>query len=96
MKVSVVIPTYNSENTVDICLESIENQSYRNIEIIVVDRFSEDKTAEIAKEYKARVYKLDCERAKAKNFGLRRARGEVCHVRGFGHGADARCGGGVC
>ncbi|AIY89554.1 glycosyltransferase (type 2) [Geoglobus acetivorans] len=56
-------------------MESIKNQSYRNIEIIIVDRFSSDKTAEIAKEYEARVYQLDCERAKAKNFGLRRARG---------------------
>ncbi|MFH7873662.1 MAG: glycosyltransferase, partial [Candidatus Aenigmatarchaeota archaeon] len=46
--VSIIIPTYNSEKTLAKCLESIKNQSYKNIEIIVVDRFSKDKTAEIA------------------------------------------------
>jgi len=51
MKVSVVIPTYNSANTIGTCLESIENQTYEDIEIIVVDNFSTDETAEIAKEY---------------------------------------------
>jgi len=35
--VSVIIPTYNSEKTIEKCLESIRNQSYTNIEIIVVD-----------------------------------------------------------
>ena len=74
--VSIVIPTYNSENTIEICLESVVNQSYKNIEIIVVDRFSKDGTIEMAKSYGARIYQLDCERAKAKNYGLKKARGK--------------------
>ena len=74
--VTIIVPTYNSENTLELCLRSIKNQSYKNIEIIVVDRFSEDKTVEIAGKYGARVYQLDCERTKAKNFGLRKARGD--------------------
>lgn len=74
-KVSVVIPTYNSEKTLGKCLESIRNQTYKNIEIIVVDKFSTDRTVEIAKGYEAKVYQLDCERSKAKNFGLKRATG---------------------
>ncbi|MEM3335898.1 MAG: glycosyltransferase family A protein [Candidatus Aenigmatarchaeota archaeon] len=79
--VSIIIPTYNSEKTLAKCLESIKNQSYKNIEIIVVDRFSKDKTAEIAKEYGARVFKLNSERAKAKNFGLKKAKGKyVCFI----------------
>ncbi len=72
--VSVVIPTYNSERTIELCLKSIANQSYDNVEVIIVDRFSEDGTVEIA--YGARVYQLDCERAKAKNMGLKVARGD--------------------
>jgi len=52
------------------------NQSYKNVEIIVVDRFSEDRTVEIAERFGAKIYQLDCERAKAKNFGLRKARGD--------------------
>ena len=74
--VSIIIPTYNSEKTLAKCLESIKKQTYKNIEVIVVDRFSADSTIEIAKRYGARIYQLDCERAKAKNFGLEIARGE--------------------
>ena len=74
--VSIIIPTYNSEKTLAKCLESIKKQTYKNIEVIVVDRFSADSTIEIAKRYGARIYQLDCERAKAKNFGLGIARGE--------------------
>ncbi len=74
--VSVIIPTYDSEKTIDPCLKSIKNQSYKNIEIIVVDRFSNDRTVEIASRYGARVYQLDCERTMAKNFGLRNAKGK--------------------
>ena len=57
-------------------MQSIKNQTYRNIEIIVVDKFSNDRTVEVAKGYGAKVYQLDCERAKAKNFGLKKARGK--------------------
>jgi len=40
--VSVVIPTYNSEKTLAKCLESIKNQTYKNVELIVVDNYSRD------------------------------------------------------
>ncbi len=74
--VSVIIPTYNSENTLGKCLESIRNQTYKNIEIIVVDNFSQDKTVEICKKYNAKVIQIKSERAKAKNIGLRDANGK--------------------
>jgi len=74
--VSVVIPTYNSEKTLPLCLESIRRQTYRSIEIIIVDRYSRDKTVEIAEKYGAKIFQLDAERAKAKNFGLEKARGK--------------------
>lgn len=76
MSVSVIIPTCNSEKTLELCLKSLINQSYNDIEIIVVDRFSADRTVEIAERYEAKVYQLDCERAKAKNFGLNKAKGK--------------------
>jgi glycosyltransferase involved in cell wall biosynthesis len=79
--VSVIIPTYNSEKTLAKCLESIKNQSCKDIEIIVVDKFSGDKTVEIAKSYGAIVFQLNAERAEAKNFALRKAVGEyVCFI----------------
>jgi glycosyltransferase involved in cell wall biosynthesis len=57
--VSVNIPTYNSEKTLDECLRSIANQTYRNIEIIIVDSYSYDQTLEIAKNYGAKIYFAD-------------------------------------
>jgi len=76
MKVSVIIPTYNSANTIGTCLKSIEDQTYGDVEVIVVDNFSTDETTEIAKVYGAKVIKVRSERAKAKNIGLRHAKGE--------------------
>lgn len=40
--VSIVVPTYNSERSIEICLKSLVNQSYNDIEIIVVDGFSRE------------------------------------------------------
>jgi len=74
--VSIVIPTFNSEKTIGKCLESIRDQTYKNVEIIVVDKFSEDKTVEIAKSYGARIIQDYGERARAKNIGLKHAKGK--------------------
>ena len=48
--VSVVIITYNSEKTIIETLESIKNQTYKNIELIISDDFSKDNTVEICKQ----------------------------------------------
>ncbi|MFX0134304.1 MAG: glycosyltransferase family 2 protein [Candidatus Hodarchaeota archaeon] len=49
--VSVIIPTYNSEKTLAKCMESIKNQTYQNIELVVVDNYSIDNTRKIARKY---------------------------------------------
>lgn len=54
-KVSVIIPTYNGELFIEECLESVINQSYPSIEIIVVDDASTDSTKEILKKYGAKI-----------------------------------------
>jgi glycosyltransferase involved in cell wall biosynthesis len=75
--VSVVIPTFNSEKTIGKCLDSIKNQTYKNVEIIIVDKNSNDKTVEIAKRYGARVFVVDAkERSEQKNFGIKKAKGK--------------------
>ena len=76
MKVSIVIPAYNSEKTLEKCLKSIRDQTYGNIEIIVVDKFSKDRTVEIAKRYGARIIYDEGERTRAKNIGLKKAKGK--------------------
>lgn len=53
-KVSVIVPMYNQEKCLVPCLRSICNQSYRNLEIIVVNDGSTDRSPEMAREWAAR------------------------------------------
>ena len=51
MTVSIIIPAYNSEKFIKRCLDSVINQIYKNLEIIVIDDASKDNTKQIIKEY---------------------------------------------
>lgn len=51
MLVSIVVVTYNFEKIIEECLKSIENQTYKNLEIIISDDCSKDKTLEICKKW---------------------------------------------
>ena len=57
-KVSIIIPTYNGEKYIKETIESCLNQTYLNIEIIVIDDCSSDNTVNLLKEYgeKTRLY----------------------------------------
>jgi len=68
--VSVVITTKNEELNISRCLDSIFEQSYKNIEVIVVDNFSSDNTVEIAKKYTDNVYLFGPERSAQRNYGM--------------------------
>jgi glycosyltransferase involved in cell wall biosynthesis len=74
--VSVIIPTRNSERKIEKCLRSITNQTYKNIEILVIDAFSNDHTHEIISKFSIRVFSLEGERTRAKNFGISKSSGE--------------------
>lgn len=50
-KVSIIVPVYNVEKYIDQCIESIFNQTYTNIEVIIVDDGSTDKSSYIIKKY---------------------------------------------
>jgi glycosyltransferase involved in cell wall biosynthesis len=73
--VSVIIPTKNSESTIGACLKSIRQQTYKNIEIIVVDNNSTDKTKEIARKYTKLVFNKGPERSAQRNFGALKSKG---------------------
>lgn len=75
--VSVVIPTKNSAATIETCLKSIKKQTYPDIEVVVVDKFSTDETAEVAKDLGSMVIKSGVMRSKARNIGVEKARGEL-------------------
>src|SRR3990167_8391560 len=53
--VSTIIPAYNEENDIGNCLKSLQAQSYKNNEIIVVDDGSSDDTVNIARKFKTKV-----------------------------------------
>ncbi|EAI2146031.1 glycosyltransferase family 2 protein, partial [Campylobacter lari] len=50
-QISIILPTYNVEKYITRALESCINQTFKDIEIIVVDDYGNDKSIEIAKEY---------------------------------------------
>ena len=82
MKVSVIIPVYNSEKYLDRCLKSLIKQSYSDIEVIIVDNGSKDNSIEIIKEYskndnRIKFYICDTSGASAaRNLGLDKSSGE--------------------
>ena len=74
--VSVVVTTKNEEKNIENCLKSVRNQTLKKIQLIVVDNFSSDKTAEMAKKYLAEVYFKGNERSAQRNYGAKVASGE--------------------
>lgn len=75
--VSVVIPTRNSARTLGRCLESVKNQSYKHIEVTVVDCYSNDRTNDIAKKYNATFLLKGPERSSQRNYGAKHSSGEL-------------------
>ncbi len=74
--VSVIVPTKNEENNIKRCLTSIQKQNYQGeIEVIVVDNHSSDKTVAVAKPFASKVIIAGDERSKQRNIGARKAKG---------------------
>ena len=76
--VSIIIPAYNEEDYLPVLLSTIRHQTYYNVEIIVVDDASEDRTKEVAESYGALVVeKIDGVQnvAKSRNMGAKYATG---------------------
>jgi glycosyltransferase involved in cell wall biosynthesis len=74
--VSAIITTKNESANIKNCIDSIKKQTYNNIELIVVDNFSTDDTAEISKKLGATVYSKGNERSAQRNYGVKVADGE--------------------
>ncbi len=84
MKVSIVTGTYNSEEFVGDCIASVNNQTYGNIEHIIIDGASKDTTVSKIKDAASRVTQLISEKDNgiydAMNKGLKLATGEVIGI----------------
>ena len=83
VKVSVILAIYNVEKYIRQTLDSVVNQTFKDIEIIVVDNKSTDKTLDIVKEYAEKdkrfvIYKNteNLKQGIARNFGVQMARGD--------------------
>jgi glycosyltransferase involved in cell wall biosynthesis len=74
--VSIIITTKNEAVNIANCLKSIKQQSYLNIEIIVVDNNSTDGTKKIAENYTDKVFNKGPERSAQRNFGAKKAKGK--------------------
>lgn len=81
--VSIIIPCYNSEKFIYKTLETVANQTYKNIEVIIVDDGSKDNTVDISKnilENKKVRYKIICQSnsgvSVARNNGIKNSNGE--------------------
>lgn len=89
--VSVIIPAYNIEDYIGRCLDSIISQTYKNLEIIVVDDGSRDRTGEILDDYVKKdprmkvVHKKNGGVSSARNTGIDIAEGDYI---GFVDGDD--------
>jgi len=73
--VSVNIPTYNSEKTLIKCLDSVKKQTYKKIEIIIIDSDSKDKTLEIAKKYGCKILRYEGALLGARYVGAKASKG---------------------
>ncbi len=83
IKISIIVPVYNVERYLDHCLDSLVNQTFKDIEIIIVNDGSPDNSQQIIDEYKNKYPQLIKAFVKenggvssAKNFGLEHASGE--------------------
>lgn len=79
-KVSLIVPIYNTEKYLNKCLDSILNSTYQNIEIIIVNDGTQDKSMDIVKSYKDKRIKIYEKEngglSSARNYGLDKATGK--------------------
>lgn len=78
--VSIIIPTYNVERYIEECIDSLLKQTYKRIEIIVIDDGSKDATPYLLKSYEERILlklnKKNQGQGAVRNHGLEQANGE--------------------
>lgn len=73
-KISIIIPVYNVEQYLSMCLDSVINQTYKNLEIICINDGSTDNSQEILERYASKDIRITI--VKQKNIGLSGARNE--------------------
>lgn len=81
-KVSIIVPIYNAESYIDKCIQSMINQTLKDIEIILVDDGSTDRSVEISNKYAEKDERIKIIKQKnkgvssARNYGISIAKGD--------------------
>ena len=81
-KISIIVPVYNLENYIEKTIEQLISQTYKNLEIILVDDGSTDKSLELCNTFAKRdnrilvVHQENCGVSVARNTGIKHATGE--------------------
>lgn len=73
--VSIIISTKNEAENIGNCLKSLKAQTYKPVEILVIDNNSKDKTQKIARKYTQIVLNKGPERSVQRNFGVSKSKG---------------------
>src|SRR3989344_4426990 len=74
-RLSVIIPAYNEEKAIGICLQSLKKQTSKNFEILVINNNSRDKTVKVARRFTKYVYNCPIQGfVPTRNFGARKAK----------------------
>jgi len=79
-KVSTIIPAYNCERYIKETIESVLSQTYKDIELIIIDDGSTDRTGEIVRSFESKVEYIRQSKntgpSAARNRGIEKAKGE--------------------
>lgn len=84
MLITVIVPVYNAERYLAFCIESILNQTYREIEIILVDDGSKDESLRICKEYAKKDNRITVIQSEhqgvvnTRKIGVKNSKGDYC------------------
>ncbi len=73
--VSVIVPNYNAERYISACIESIENQTYKNIEVIVIDDGSTDSSVRVMRDLTQKYNNITLYRQENQNAAIARNQG---------------------
>lgn len=78
-KLSVIVPAYNSQSTLDLCLSAIKKSTHKNYELIVVNDGSTDQTFAIARKFTNHIISFPRNKGKqtARKAGIAKSRGQI-------------------
>lgn len=76
LKVSIIVPVKNEEANLPRLVKSANEQTYKNLEVIVVDTGSTDQTVKIAKSLGVKIFEYGAERSAGRNYGAEKATGK--------------------